>query len=73
MSNTIQLNRREFIKYQLRLQGSSMAEISRELGISASTVSQVCSGERTSQRVITAIAKKLNTSVEMLMDWHKGE
>jgi Ner family transcriptional regulator len=57
---------REYIKYQLRMRGSSLAEVSRELGITAATVSQVCGGLRTSDRVLRAIAVKLGTSVEAL-------
>jgi len=54
---------REFIKYQLRLRGSSLAEIGRELGVSTATVSQVCGGMRTSERIQRTIAKKLEAPV----------
>jgi len=73
MSNEILLKRREFIKYQLRLKGSSLAEISRELGVSSATVSQVCSGERTSKRVLQAIADKLEISINVLLGEFKKE
>jgi transcriptional regulator with XRE-family HTH domain len=73
MSNEILLKRREFIKYQLRLKGSSLAEISRELGITSATVSQVCSGERTSKRVLQAIADKLEISINVLLGEFKKE
>ncbi len=58
--------RREFIKYALRLQGSSMAAVSRELGVTQSYVSQVCDGSRSSPRIRSAIAQKLNQRPEEL-------
>lgn len=61
-------DQRELIKYCLRIKGSSLAKISRELGISLSTVSQVCSGSRKSKRVQSAIALKLNISVAVLQN-----
>lgn len=57
---------REYIKYHLRLRGSSFAAVSRELGVSEPTVSQVCGGLRTSERVLSAVAAKLGASVEVL-------
>ncbi|WP_353014030.1 helix-turn-helix domain-containing protein [Ruegeria sp. SCP10] len=58
--------RREYIKYQLRLRGTTLAEISRELGVSTATMSQVCLGVRRSDRVLSAIADKLGVSLEAL-------
>lgn len=58
---------REFIKYQLRLRGSSFADVSRELGVTPATVSQVCSGKRTSERVLSAIAHKLGLERDRLL------
>ena len=73
MSNAICSERREFIKYQLRLKGSSLTAMSRELGVSTATVSQVCSGERISSRVLNAIADKLGISVSYLRSFTEGE
>jgi len=58
--------RREYIKYQLRLRGTTLAEISRELGVSTATMSQVCLGVRRSDRVLSAIADRLGVSLEAL-------
>ncbi len=58
--NEATAHRREFIKFALRVRGSSLAEVSRELGVSQPVVSQVCAGERVSQRIREAIADKLN-------------
>jgi|GEM_PF-6877482 len=55
--------RREYVKYQLRLRGSSLAEVGRELGVSTATVSQVCGGMRTSERIQRTIAEKLEAPV----------
>lgn len=66
--NKTQSNHRELIKYFLRLKGASLAEVSRELGVSLSTVSQVSSGARKSRRVQSAIAFKLNIPVEVLQN-----
>jgi transcriptional regulator with XRE-family HTH domain len=73
MSTEILLNRREYIKYQLRLKNSSLAEIGRELGITPASVSQVCSGERSSKRVLKAIADKLEIPIEVLIGKFKKE
>lgn len=51
--------RHEYVKYQLRLRGWSLAAIGRELGVSSATVSQVSAGKRTSERVTRAIEEKL--------------
>lgn len=58
--------RREFIKYQLRLRGTSLAEVGRDLGVTTATMSQVCLGVRSSDRIITALAERLGLSVEEL-------
>lgn len=58
-NNRAYTNRRELIKYQLRIRGTSLAEIGRELGVSMATMSQVSLGTRTSERVLAAISEKL--------------
>jgi|GEM_PF-2156305 len=58
--------RREYIKYQLRLRGTCLAEISRELGVSTATMSQVCLGVRSSERIMSALAARLGVSPEAL-------
>lgn len=52
--------RREYIKYALRLRGTSLTELSRELRVSISTLSQVCRGDRSSARLRIAVARKLS-------------
>lgn len=65
--------RREYIKFQLRMRGSSFADLSRELGVSKPTVSQVCGGKRTSERVLRAVAAKLGEPVDVLREAiHRG-
>jgi transcriptional regulator with XRE-family HTH domain len=73
MSNLVCIERREFIKYQLRLRGSSLTAISRELGVSITTVSQVSSGHRVSKRVLEAIAEKIGVSVDYLSSLNNKE
>ena len=53
------LERHETIKYRLRLAGSSLAKIARELDVAGTTVSSVCQGYRRSRRIELAIAEKL--------------
>ncbi|MDX2270357.1 MAG: helix-turn-helix domain-containing protein [Cyanobacteriota bacterium] len=55
---------REEIKAQLRLKGSSLAGVSRELGVTKQTVNAVLAGKGRSKRIETAIAQKLGLSVE---------
>ena len=54
---------REYIKYQLRLRGTSLAVLGRELGVSTATVSQVCAGSRTSERITAAIERRLQVPI----------
>lgn len=53
----------EMIKAELRIKGSSLAAISRELGVVYSSVYNVVKGAR-SRRVETRIAQALGKSVE---------
>ncbi|MBO9401163.1 helix-turn-helix domain-containing protein [Shimia sp. R9_3] len=62
----VDLARHERIKYDLRLLGTSLAQISRELGVSISSVSTVSQGYRRSERIQKAIAVQLGTSPEVL-------
>lgn len=54
----------ERIKMRLRLAGSSLSEISRELGVRPTTVTSVSQGYRRSRRIELAIASKLGMSAE---------
>lgn len=65
--------RREFIKYQLRLRGTTLAEVSRELGVSTATMSQVCLGVRSSERIMLEIAARLGVSPETLNNFGNEE
>lgn len=55
----IDLAKHEHVKFQLRLAGSSMAAVARELSVSCSSVTVVSQGYRTSKRILEAIATKL--------------
>ena len=63
------LRRHERIKFRLRLTGSSLADVSRRLGVSQSAVSMVSIGHKRSKRIERAIADELNTSPDEL--WPK--
>jgi len=65
--------RREYIKYQLRLKGTNLAEVSRELGVSTAIMSQVCLGVRRSERIMSALAARLGVSPETLNSFGNGE
>lgn len=60
------LENSEQIKCDLRKIGSSLAKISRELGVTCATVSIVNQGHKRSRRVEDAIAQKLGTTPEKL-------
>ena len=49
----------EWIKMRLRLAGSSLAAVARELGVAATTVTTVSQGARRSRRIEATIASKL--------------
>lgn len=53
------LEHHERIKMRLRLAGSSLAHVARELGLAPTTVTSVSQGMRRSRRVEAAIAAKL--------------
>ncbi|WP_353963113.1 helix-turn-helix domain-containing protein [Thioclava litoralis] len=57
---------REFVKSQLRIAGSSMAAVGRELGLTRSTVAGVVAGTCRSARVERAVAEKIGMPREQL-------
>jgi len=58
--------RHERIKMRLRLAGSSLAKIARELEVQPTTVTSVCLGLRRSRRIEDLIAEKLSTTAAKL-------
>ena len=60
------LEQHERIKMQLRVAGSSLAEVARELGVAGSTVTSVSQGYRRSRRIESAIADKLGVALDSL-------
>ncbi|WP_211242865.1 helix-turn-helix domain-containing protein [Sinimarinibacterium sp. CAU 1509] len=56
------LEQHERIKMRLRIAGSSLAEVARELDVAGTTVTSVSQGYRRSRRIETAIAVKLGVS-----------
>ncbi|MBN8736345.1 MAG: helix-turn-helix domain-containing protein [Xanthomonadales bacterium] len=54
--------RHEQIKMRLRLMGSSLSDVARELGVAATTVTSVSQGARRSRRIEALIAVKLKTT-----------
>lgn len=60
------LEQHERIKMQLRLVGSSLSAVARELGVRATTVSSVSQGYRRSRRIEAAIAEKLGLVADKL-------
>lgn len=58
--------RHERIKMRLRLAGSSLAKIARELEVQPTTVTSVCLGQRRSRRIEDLIAEKLSTTAPKL-------
>ncbi len=62
-------DRHERIKMQLRLRGSSLASVARELGVAKASVTSVCKGIHESQRIKASIAAKLGSTPSAL--WPK--
>lgn len=56
----------ELVKMRLRLAGSSLAQIARELRVTPTTVTIVSQGQRRSHRIEQAIATKLGTTAATL-------
>lgn len=54
--------RHERLKVRLRLAGSSLAQIARELGVQPTTVTSVCLGNSRSRRIEEHIANTLATT-----------
>lgn len=63
---SVDLQRHEFLKLQLRLKGSSLAQVAKSLGVLQSSVTVVSQGYRRSQRIEAAIANQLGTSPQAL-------
>lgn len=55
---------REEIKTRLRLMGSSLAGVARELGVTKQTVNAVLAGKGRSKRIEETIAQRLGLTVE---------
>lgn len=51
---------------RLRLAGSSLSSVARELGVKATTVTSVSLGQRRSRRIEAKIAEKLSTTTDKL-------
>ena len=60
------MEQHEHIKMKLRLAGSSLSQIARELGVAATTVTTVSQGFRRSRRIERAIADALCVAPESL-------
>lgn len=60
------LRHHEQIKLRLRLVGSSLSAVARELNVAATTVTCVSQGHRRSRRIEAAIAAKLDSPPEEL-------
>lgn len=56
------LQQHERVKMRLRLLGTSLADVARELGVAATTVTSVSQGFRRSRRIEALIAQKLRTT-----------
>ncbi|WP_170362230.1 helix-turn-helix domain-containing protein [Ruegeria arenilitoris] len=69
----VDLAKHEQIKCDLRLKGSSLAKLSRDIGRSISSVSTVSQGYRRSDYVQKAIAEKLGTTPEALWPERYGQ
>ena len=64
--STRDLRKHERIKFELRLAGSSLADVSRRIGVSQGAVSMVSVGRKRSKKIETAIAAELGKTPEQL-------
>lgn len=64
------LERHELVKYRLRKRQTSLAKISRDLGIQPGSVTAVSQGYRRSKRVEQALAEALDMTPEDLFPEH---
>ena len=62
----VDLELHEYLKMRLRILGSGITALAAEIGVSASSVTTVSQGYRTSHRIQSAIAEKLNVEPEEL-------
>ncbi|MEP3342955.1 MAG: helix-turn-helix domain-containing protein [Hyphomicrobiales bacterium] len=62
----VNLELHENLKARLRILGSGISALAREIGVSPSSVTTVSQGYRTSHRIQEAIARKLGTEPELL-------
>jgi Ner family transcriptional regulator len=56
----------EQIKMRLRLAGTSLAQVARDLGVAPTTVTSVSQGARRSRRIEATIAQRLSTTAAKL-------
>lgn len=61
------------IRNRLRLAGTSIAGLAREIGVAPATVTIVSQGHRTSHRIQSAIARKLGLLPEELFPERYGK
>lgn len=62
----VRIKRHERIKMRLRLAGTSLAQIARDLGVRSTTVASVSRGTSHSRRIEATIARALGTGPEKL-------
>lgn len=58
----------EYLKYRLRLSGTTMAALARELGINHASLICITKRRRRSKRIEQALADKLNVPVDELFN-----
>lgn len=68
-----QLEIHERLKAELRIRGTSLSKLSRELGVSAAAMTLVGQGLLRSKRIEQAIAETLATTPEALWQRENGE
>jgi Ner family transcriptional regulator len=66
-------NKREWAKARLREEGSSLAQVARDLGVTPSTVTHALSGRHRSPMIIEAIAARIGATPDEIMPPSKGE
>lgn len=63
----------EYLKYRLRVSGTTMAALARELGINHASLICITKRRRRSKRIEQALADKLNVHVDQLFNMQEDD
>ncbi len=65
-------NKREWVKARLREEGSSLAQVAKDLGVTPSAVTHALSGRHRSPLIIQAIAARIGVDPDEILSTDEG-